>query len=146
MRISDWSSDVCSSDLNNPVIQTDAEGHETLTPYHEETLCEPDSITFADLISNQTTQARDLNQRNKQVAGGVKYNSGGLHAVLDAAYQTSDHHLQNVTTPVGQRIDRMNVTMAADGHAEYLVPGHVLGSRHNHQMPNQLTPQRKRHR
>src|SRR3546814_6657588 len=107
MRISDWSSDVCSSDLNNPVIQTDAEGHETLTPYHEETLCEPDSITFADLISNQTTQARDLNQRNKQVAGGVKYNSGGLHAVLDAAYQTSDHHLQNVTTPVGQRIDSM---------------------------------------
>src|SRR3546814_6404286 len=90
MRISDWSSDVCSSDLNNPVIQTDAEGHETLTPYHEETLCEPDSITFADLISNQTTQARDLNQRNKQVAGGVKYNSGGLHAVLDAAYQTSE--------------------------------------------------------
>src|SRR3546814_18611119 len=110
MRISDWSSDVCSSDLNNPVIQTDAEGHETLTPYHEETLCEPDSITFADLISNQTTQARDLNQRNKQVAGGVKYNSGGLHAVLDAAYQTSAPHLQNVTTPVGQRLDHITLT------------------------------------
>src|SRR3546814_15138188 len=129
MRISDWSSDVRSSDLrciltrvrnnngNNPVIQTDAEGHETLTPYHEETLCEPDSITFADLISNQTTQARDLNQRNKQVAGGVKYNSGGLHAVLAAAYQTSDPHPQNVPPPVRQRIDSMTRTMAADGTA-----------------------------
>src|SRR3546814_17482997 len=74
---------------NNPVIQTDAEGNKTWTPYSEQSLCEPDSITFANLVANQTTQARDQNQRNKQVAGGVKYNSGGLHAVLDAAYQTS---------------------------------------------------------
>src|SRR3546814_14308350 len=128
MRISDWSSDVCSSDLNNPVIQTDAEGHETLTPYHEETLCEPDSITFADLISNQTTQARDLNQRNKQAAGGVNSNSGGLNAVPDAAYQTSDHHLPNVTTHVGQSIDSMPVTMDADGHAESQVRGNAIRS------------------
>src|SRR3546814_4335164 len=100
MRISDWSSDVCSSDLNNPVIQTDAEGHETLTPYHEETLCEPDSITFADLISNQTTQARDLNQRNKQVAGGVKYNSGGLHAVRSEEHTSELQSLMRISYAV----------------------------------------------
>src|SRR3546814_20953031 len=133
MRISDWSSDVCSSDLytyfrdrgshvganiqpfttgttivdgsvkisdrciltrvrnnngNNPVIQTDAEGHETLTPYHAETLCEPDSITFADLISNQTTPARDLNPRNTQDAGGGKTHSGGRNPVPRSAQTT----------------------------------------------------------
>src|SRR3546814_17127511 len=131
MRISDWSSDVCSSDLytyfrdrgshvganiqpfttgttivdgsvkisdrciltrvrnnngNNPVIQPDAQGHETLTPHPEEPLFEPDSIPFADLISNQTQQARDPNQTTKQVADGVPYHSGGLPAVLDAAH------------------------------------------------------------
>src|SRR3546814_3216544 len=71
MRISDWSSDVCSSDL---------------------------------------------------VAGGVKYNSGGLHAVLDAAYQTSTFRGQNITSDIGQRIESLTLTEDVDGHAEYTVP------------------------
>ncbi len=123
---------------NNPVIQTDAEGNETLTPYHEESLCEPDSITFANLVANQTTQARDLNQRNKQIAGGVKYESGRLHAVLDAAYQTSVYHLQNVTSDVGQRLESLTLTEDVDGHAEYTVPGDALLSRENIYIRNAL--------
>src|SRR3546814_9928655 len=31
MRISDWSSDVCSSDLNRPVVSTGLDGHRSLT-------------------------------------------------------------------------------------------------------------------
>src|SRR3546814_4663598 len=60
---------------NNPVIQTDAEGNKTWTPYSEQSLCEPDSITFANLVANQTTQARDQNQRNKQVARSEEHTS-----------------------------------------------------------------------
>src|SRR3546814_15083183 len=80
MRISDWSSDVCSSDL---------------------------------------------------VAGGVKYNSGGLHAVLDAAYQTSTFRGQNIPSDIGQRIESLTLTEDVDGHAEYTVPGNALLSREN---------------
>ena len=128
---------------NNPVIVSNVDPDtgevvETLTPYTVQTLCEPDSVTFGNMVSNQTAQARDLNQRNKQIAGGVKYDSGGLHAVLDAAYQTSNHHLQNVTTAVGQRIESMTVTMDADGHAAYTVPGDALQRRDNLYMRNQM--------
>ena len=123
---------------NNPVIQTDADGNETLTPYHQETVCEPDSITFANLVANQTTQARDLNQRNKQIAGGVKYESGDLHAVVDAAYQTSKYHLQNITSDIGQRLDSLTLTEDVDGHAEYTVPGGALLSRDNLYIRNAL--------
>src|SRR3546814_12769023 len=90
MRISDWSSDVCSSDLN------------------------------------------------KQVAGGVKYNSGGLHAVLDAAYQTSTFRGQNITSDIGQRIESLTLTEDVDGHAEYTEPGNALLSRQNLYIRNAL--------
>lgn len=116
---------------NNPVIQTDAEGNETLTPYHEETICEPESITFANLVANQTTQARDLNQRNKQIAGGVKYDLDGLNVVVDAAYQTSKFDFQNITSDIGQRLESLTLTTDVDGHAEYSVPGDALLSREN---------------
>jgi TonB-dependent receptor len=123
---------------NNPVIQTDASGNETLTPYHQETVCEPDKITFSNLVANQTTQARDLNQRNKQIAGGFKYDSGGLHGLLDAAYQTSEYHLQNVTSDIGQRIDSLTLIEDVDGHAEYTVPGDAMLSRDNLYIRNAL--------
>jgi TonB-dependent receptor len=123
---------------NNPVIQTDAEGNQTLTPYHEETICEPDSITFANLVANQTTQARDLNQRNKQVAGGLKYDADRLHAAFDAAYQTSEFHLQNITSDIGQRLESLTLTEDVNGHAEYTVPGNALLSRDNLYIRNAL--------
>ncbi|RIA46071.1 TonB-dependent receptor [Hephaestia caeni] len=127
---------VRKNNANNPVIVSNVDPDtgdvvETLTPYSEQNLCEPASITFNNLVSNQTTQARDLNQRNKQVAGGVKYNSGGLHAVLDAAYQTSVFKSQNITSDVGQRLDSLTLTTDVDGHAAYDVAGNALLSRDN---------------
>ena len=128
---------------NNPVIVSNVDPKtgevvETLTPYHEESLCEPDSITFANLVANQTTQARDQNQRNKQLAGGVKYDSGSLHATFDAAYQTSTFHGQNITSDIGQRIESLTLTEDVDGHAEYTVPGDALLSRENLYIRNAL--------
>jgi iron complex outermembrane receptor protein len=114
---------------NNPVIQTDAAGNQTLTPYDKVELCQPESMTFANLVSNQTTQARDLNQRNKQFAGGLKYEEGALNAVFDVAYQTSKYKLQNITSDIGKRLPSLTVTMDVDGHAEYTVPGDALLSR-----------------
>lgn len=123
---------------NNPVIQTDAAGNQTLTPYSQQTLCEPSSITFNNLVSNQTTQARDVNQRNKQIAGGLKYNSGGLHAALDASYQTSRYEIQNITSDVGQRLSSLTLRTDVDGHASYSVPGDALLSRTNLVIRNAL--------
>lgn len=128
---------------NNPVIQTDAEGVKswTLTPAqlaNPVELCQPESMTFANLVSNQTTQARDLNQRNKQFAGGLKYDEGRLNAVLDVAYQTSKYELQNITSDIGQRLPSLTVTMDNDGHAEYTVPGDALLSRDNLYIRNAL--------
>jgi TonB-dependent receptor len=123
---------------NNPVIQTDALGNETLTPYDEVELCQPESMTFANLVANQTTQARDLNQRNKQIAGGLKYDEGRVHAVLDAAYQTSQYELQNITSDIGQRLPSLTLTTDVNGHAEYTVPGDALLSRDNLYIRNAL--------
>lgn len=123
---------------NNPVIQTDAAGNETLTPYSQQNLCEAESITFNNLVSNQTTQARDLNQRNKQIAGGFKYESDGLRAVLDAAYQTSEYELQNITSDIGQRIPSLTLRTDVDGHASYTVPGFAMISRENLVIRNAL--------
>ncbi|HET6524911.1 TonB-dependent receptor [Sphingopyxis sp.] len=131
------------SNGNTPVIQTDAEGNKswTLTPAqlaNPVELCQPESMTFANLVSNQTTQARDLNQRNKQFAGGLKYEEGRLNAVLDVAYQTSKYELQNITSDIGQRLPSLTVTMDNDGHAEYTVPGDALLSRDNLYIRNAL--------
>ena len=131
------------SNGNNPVIQTDAEGVKswTLTEAQRNNpveLCQPESMTFANLVSNQTTQARDLNQRNKQFAGGLKYEEGRLNAVLDVAYQTSKYELQNITSDIGQRLPSLTVTMDVDGHAEYTVPGDALLSRDNLYIRNAL--------
>lgn len=131
------------SNGNNPVIQTDAEGNKswTLTQAQLDNpveLCQPESMTFVNLVSNQTTQARDLNQRNKQFAGGLKYEEGRLNAVLDVAYQTSKYELQNITSDIGQRLPSLTVTMDNDGHAEYTVPGDALLSRDNLYIRNAL--------
>ena len=128
---------------NNPVIQTDAAGNKSWTLTAAQlnnpvNLCQPESMTFANLVSNQTTQARDLRQRNKQIAAGLKYEEGPLNAVLDVAYQTSKYNLQNITSDVGQRLPSLTVTMDVDGHAEYTVPGDALLSRDNLYIRNAL--------
>lgn len=123
---------------NNPVVQVDAAGNQTLTPYNVQTLCEAESITFNNLVANQTTQARDLNQKNQQIAGGLKYESGRLHAVLDAAYQTSRFQLQNITSDIGQRIPYLTLLTDVDGHASYTVPDGALLSSDNLVIRNAL--------
>lgn len=131
------------SNGNNPVIQTDADGNKSWTLTAPQLanpvkLCQPESMTFVNLVSNQTTQARDLNQNNKQFAGGLKYDEGRLNAVLDVAYQTSKYELQNITSDIGQRLPSLTVTTDVDGHAEYTVPGDALLSRDNLYIRNAL--------
>lgn len=128
------------SNGNNPVVQFDANGNPSWTPNvkDEVKLCEPDSVTFSNLVANQTTQARDLNQRNKQIAGGAKYDSDGLHVSVDTAYQTSKYHLQNITSDIGQRLQSLTLVEDVNGHAEYTVPGDALLSRDNLYIRNAL--------
>src|SRR3546814_3122289 len=64
--------------------------------------------------------------------------SSDLHAVLDAAYQTSTFRGQNITSDIGQRIESLTLTEDVDGHAEYTVPGNALLSRENLYIRNAL--------
>lgn len=102
------------------------------------TVCEPDSITFANPVSNQTTQARDLNQRNKSIAGGFTYDRDRWHVDADLSYQNSTYHYRNIITAIGQRLPSLTVVPDNDGVASYTVPGDKLQSRDDLSIKNQL--------
>jgi len=104
----------------------------------DQKLCEPDSITFADLVANQTTQARDLNQRNKSIAGGFTYDRDRWHVDADVSYQTSAYHFRNIITAVGQRLPSLTLVPDNDGVASYTVSGDKLLSPDDLSIRNQL--------
>jgi iron complex outermembrane receptor protein len=108
----------------NPTITTSATGVQALQPYTVQNLCEPDQVTFNNLVVNQTSQNRDLNQRNKQIAGGTSYDQGGLKLNLDASFQRSRFDLTNITVDVGQRV--ATAILNDDGDAHYTLPGNAL--------------------
>ena len=115
----------------NPTIQTDAAGNETLTPFTVQNLCEVESATFNNLVINQTTQARDLRQKNKQIAGGANFELDGWKGGVDVSYQTSKSELEAIIVDIGQRLPSLTFFSDVGGVGEYVVPGDSLTSTAN---------------
>lgn len=130
----------------NPTLITAADGTPRLAGNTVQTLCQPRQITFNNLALNQTTSARDINQRNKQIAGGLRYNQDGTRWNLDAAFQRSRYDLFNVTADVGQRIASLTANLDDGGDVRYQVPGEALENTSNLFIRNALVQDATRSR
>lgn len=125
----------------NPTIQTDSAGNRTLQAYTVQHLCYLESATFNNLVSNQTTQARDIYQTSKSIAGGLKYERDGTKASLDLSYQTSRNDRTLIIVDIGQRLQSLTLTPDVDGIAQFTVPGNALLSSSNLSMRNSFQQQ-----
>jgi TonB-dependent receptor len=125
----------------NPTIQTDKAGVKTLQANTVQHLCYLESATFNNLVSNQTTQARDIAQNSMSFAGGLKYEADGLKANLDVSYQTSRNDRTLIIMDIGQRLPSLTLTPNVDGIAEFTVPGNALTSKTNLSMRNSFQQQ-----
>jgi iron complex outermembrane recepter protein len=94
-------------------------------------LCYVDSATFNNLVSNQTTQARDDITTNKGIAGGLTFDRDGYKANIDVAYQTSVADNTLIIADVGQRLTSVTLSAGDDGVAHFTVPGDALTGRDN---------------
>jgi iron complex outermembrane recepter protein len=88
----------------NPTIQTDSAGNRTLQPFTVQNLCYLNSGTLNNVVVNQTTQARDIVQENKLIAGGLRFDQAGWKANLDLSYQTSRSDRTLIIADIGQRL------------------------------------------
>jgi iron complex outermembrane receptor protein len=108
------------------------------TPQH---LCYLKSATFNNIVSNQTTQARDITAVNKSIAGGFKVEQEGVKANLDVSYQTSRNDRTLIIQDVGQRLTSLTLTPDVDGIAQMTVPGNALTSSAGLSMRNSFQQQ-----
>lgn len=125
----------------NPTIQTDADGNRTLQPNTVQTLCYVNSATLINPVSNQTTQARDITQVNKQIAGGVTFDRDGTRINADISYQTSRQDREFIIADIGQRLPSLTIRPNVDGIAEYTVPGNAFYTTNNLFMRNSFQQQ-----
>src|SRR5262249_29699593 len=99
-------------------------------------LCYLKSATFNNIVSNQTTQARDITGVNKSIGGGFKVDQDGVKANLDVSYQNSRNDRTLIIMDVGQRLTSLTLTPDVDGIAQMTVPGGALLSSANLSMRN----------
>ncbi|MGF7147049.1 TonB-dependent receptor [Sphingomonas zeicaulis] len=125
----------------NPTIQTDAAGNRTLQPHTVQNLCYLESGTFNNIVVNQTTQARDIVQENKLIAGGASFEQGGWKADLDVSYQTSKSDRTLIIADIGQRLSSLTITPDVNGIPQFTVPGDQLLSTANLSMRNSFQQQ-----
>jgi TonB-dependent receptor len=125
----------------NPTIQTDAAAVQTLQPYTVQNLCYLKSATFSNVVVNQTTQARDIVQANKQIAGGLRFDRDGWKADLDLSFQTSRSDRTLIVADIGQRLASLTMTPDVDGIAQFTVPGDALLSTDNLYIRNSFQQQ-----
>ncbi|NYT40736.1 TonB-dependent receptor [Sphingomonas sp. R-74633] len=104
-------------------------------------LCYLKSATFNNIVSNQTTQARDITAVNKSIAGGFKVEQEGVKANLDVSYQTSRNDRTLIIQDVGQRLTSLTLTPDVDGIAQMTVPGGALLSSAGLSMRNSFQQQ-----
>src|SRR3546814_12933890 len=116
MRISDWSSDVCSSDLI-------AAGEFTL-----QDLCELDSATYGNTTSFVSTQASDQKTDNYLFGGGFIFERGPGRVKFDLAYQESTFINEVVIVDFGKRLEEVVVESNAGIGAQYEFTGTPLRS------------------
>ena len=117
-----------SNSGQNPAINTDQQGRQTLETFTPQTLCQPKSMTIRNAAMNQSSTARDNQTTNKQVAGGFVYDQDGWHARVDLSYQRSNTDTQDFTINVGQRLATMTVDFDDEGLPHYTTPSGPLES------------------
>lgn len=125
----------------NPTIQTAADGTQSLQPFTMQDLCYLDSATFSNVVVNQTTQARNIVQTNKQIAGGLSFDRDGWKANLDLSYQTSKADRTQIVADIGQRLPSLTLTPNVNGIPQFSVPGDALLSTDNLYMRNSFQQQ-----
>lgn len=101
----------------NPQIVNNADGTRSLQPYTVQTLCNIKSATLHNVIVNQNSSSDRLTQKNKLIAGGLKFDRNGTKATLDVAYQTSWSYDENVNAEVGQRVGTLYLNTDVDDGA-----------------------------
>lgn len=123
----------------NPTLQPQADGSEVLQPHSVKRLCDVDSATLINAVANQTTGSQTVEQINKLVAGGLRYNNqDGTKLNLDVGYQSSRSSMANVRTAVGQRIPSLTFETDVDGHGTITIPGNFNSRRETLSFRNQL--------
>jgi iron complex outermembrane recepter protein len=101
----------------NPQIVNNADGTRSLQPYTVQNLCNIKSATLHNVIVNQNSSSDRLTQKNKLIAGGLKFDRNGTKATLDVAYQTSWSYDENVNAEVGQRVGTIYLNTDVDDGA-----------------------------
>jgi iron complex outermembrane receptor protein len=134
-------SNVVASDKCIDASVTAAGQNSTATPPTVQHLCYLKSATFNNIVSNQTTQARDITQVNKSIAGGLKYSQDRVKANLDVSYQTSRSDRTLIIQDVGQRLSSLTLTPDVDGIAQMTTPGAALLSSANLSLRNSFQQQ-----
>jgi iron complex outermembrane receptor protein len=89
----------------------------TLQPYTVQNVCNIKSATLHNVIVNQNSSSDRLTQKNKLIAGGLKFDRDRTKAKLDIAYQTSWSYDENVNAEVGQRVNTINLMTNVDDGA-----------------------------
>ncbi|MDG2532658.1 TonB-dependent receptor [Sphingomonas sp. HITSZ_GF] len=101
----------------NPQIVNNADGTRSLQPYTVQSMCNIKSATLHNVIVNQNSSSDRLTQKNKMIAGGLKFDRGGTKATLDVGYQTSWSYDENVNAEVGQRVGTIYLNTDVDDGA-----------------------------
>ena len=123
----------------NPNLQTAADGTNTLQDSTVVNLCDIDSAVFHNAVVNRSTGVHTVNQRNKLVAGGVRYdNSLGTKFDVDLGYQTSRSKTMDIRTALGDRISEFALDTDEGGGARITVPNDALLDRRGLSYRNQL--------
>ena len=125
----------------NPTIVTNAAGVQSLTAHTVQTLCDVASVTFNNLVINQTQQARDQNAENTQFSAGLNYEQDGWTANLDVSYQTSESDRTLIIADIGQRLTSLTYVADVGGVGQYTVPGDQLLSADNLYIRNSFQQQ-----
>ena len=105
----------------NPTIVTNANGTTSLQPYTVQTLCDVKSVTFNNITVNENSSSLRQTDKNKLVAGGLRFEHNDTKAVLDIGYQTSSSDIENVNLEGGQKIPSLTINTNVDGGEETLV-------------------------
>jgi iron complex outermembrane recepter protein len=120
----------------NPQIVNNANGTTSLQPFTVQTMCNIKSATLNNVIINQNSSSDRLTQKNKLIAGGLKWDHDRAKATLDIAYQTSSSFDENVNIEVGQRVATVGLNTNVDDGASITIDPSIPLSRANLSLRN----------
>lgn len=98
----------------NPTIINNADGTQSLQPFSVQRVCNIKSARFNNIVINQNSSSNQVTQRNRMLAGGLKFEQDRAKAVLDVAYQTSRAFTENFNAEVGQRVGSVFIETDVD--------------------------------